>query len=149
MAVLRFDFTGLGESGDNFGNSDFGSNLDDVVSAANSLRAVLAAPTILIGHSLGSAAVLVATSPDTRDASCGDVVMLIGGGCGRVRAHTHRRSTVRQSERIVRWLGSQFSRGNRRRTVSWRTGRSGRATACVLRRSRTCCCRGPRPGSDP
>ncbi|SFB56591.1 putative redox protein [Amycolatopsis marina] len=61
IAVLRFDFTGLGQSGGDFGNTGFRSNIDDVVSAANHLRAVLAAPAILIGHSLGGAAVLAAT----------------------------------------------------------------------------------------
>jgi putative redox protein len=68
IAVLRFDFTGLGESGGDFSNTTFSSNVDDLVHAADYLRDNFAAPSILIGHSLGGAAVLAATSriPETR-----------------------------------------------------------------------------------
>ena len=60
IAVLRFDFTGLGGSGGDFGNTDFSSNIEDLVLAADHLRTTHAAPTLLIGHSLGGAAVLAA-----------------------------------------------------------------------------------------
>jgi alpha-beta hydrolase superfamily lysophospholipase len=60
IAVLRFDFTGLGGSGGDFGNTDFSSNVADLVHAADHLRGRFAAPTLLIGHSLGGAAVLAA-----------------------------------------------------------------------------------------
>ncbi len=60
VAVLRFDFTGLGSSEGDFANTDFSSNVDDLVLAASFLRESYAAPTLLIGHSLGGAAVLVA-----------------------------------------------------------------------------------------
>src|SRR6201996_7991573 len=60
IAVLRFDFTGLGSSEGEFANSTFSSNADDLVAAADHLREKLAAPAILIGHSLGGAAVLAA-----------------------------------------------------------------------------------------
>src|SRR5580704_14889344 len=60
IAVLRFDFTGLGASEGEFANTTFSSNIDDLVAAADHLRQVLAAPAILIGHSLGGAAVLAA-----------------------------------------------------------------------------------------
>ncbi|MEO3874761.1 bifunctional alpha/beta hydrolase/OsmC family protein [Nonomuraea sp. B12E4] len=60
IAVLRFDFTGLGGSGGDFGNTDFSSNVADVVAAADHLRERFAAPVLLIGHSLGGAAVLAA-----------------------------------------------------------------------------------------
>ncbi len=60
VAVLRFDFTGLGMSEGEFANTTFSSNVDDLVAAADHLRATLAAPAILIGHSLGGAAVLAA-----------------------------------------------------------------------------------------
>ncbi|HEX4249884.1 MAG TPA: bifunctional alpha/beta hydrolase/OsmC family protein [Pseudonocardia sp.] len=60
IAVLRFDFTGLGTSGGDFGNTDFSSNVADLVNAADHLRENFAAPTLLIGHSLGGAAVLAA-----------------------------------------------------------------------------------------
>ncbi len=60
IAVLRFDFTGLGGSAGEFANTTFSSNIDDLVAAADHLREKLAAPAILIGHSLGGAAVLAA-----------------------------------------------------------------------------------------
>ena len=60
IAVLRFDFTGLGASEGEFANTTFSSNVDDLVAAADHLREKLAAPAILVGHSLGGAAVLAA-----------------------------------------------------------------------------------------
>jgi uncharacterized OsmC-like protein/alpha-beta hydrolase superfamily lysophospholipase len=60
IAVLRFDFTGLGGSEGEFANTHFSSNVDDLVAAADHLRQTRAAPTILIGHSLGGSAVLAA-----------------------------------------------------------------------------------------
>ncbi len=60
IAVLRFDFAGLGESEGEFAASTFSSNVDDLIAAADHLRDRLAAPAILIGHSLGGAAVLAA-----------------------------------------------------------------------------------------
>lgn len=62
IAVLRFDFTGLGNSEGEFANTNFSSNLDDLVAAADHLREAYQAPKILIGHSLGGAAVLAAAS---------------------------------------------------------------------------------------
>src|SRR5262245_24766058 len=58
--VLRFDFTGLGSSHGEFENTGFSSNVEDLVRAAAHLRAHFAPPAILIGHSLGGAAVLAA-----------------------------------------------------------------------------------------
>ncbi len=58
FAVLRFDFTGLGSSEGDFANSNFSSNVQDLVAAADYLREHYMAPSILIGHSLGGAAVL-------------------------------------------------------------------------------------------
>jgi uncharacterized OsmC-like protein/pimeloyl-ACP methyl ester carboxylesterase len=60
IAVLRFDFTGLGSSEGEFANSTFSSNVADLVRAANHLRETRKAPTLLIGHSLGGAAILAA-----------------------------------------------------------------------------------------
>ena len=60
VGVLRFDFTGLGSSEGDFANTDFSSNVEDLVRAADYLRATFEAPAILIGHSLGGAAVLAA-----------------------------------------------------------------------------------------
>lgn len=60
IAVLRFDFTGLGASEGEFGSTNFTSNVDDLLSAVDYLRDNFEAPKILIGHSLGGAAVLAA-----------------------------------------------------------------------------------------
>lgn len=60
IAVLRFDFTGLGHSGGEFANTTFTSNVDDLAAAARYLKARGMAPALLIGHSLGGAAVLKA-----------------------------------------------------------------------------------------
>ncbi len=68
IAVLRFDFTGLGASDGEFANTTFASNVADLVAAANELRRKRRAPAILIGHSLGGAAVLAAAGevPEAR-----------------------------------------------------------------------------------
>src|SRR6202035_693064 len=58
IAVLRFDFTGIGSSEGEFANTNFSSNVGDLVAAANYLREHHAAPSLLIGHSLGGTAVL-------------------------------------------------------------------------------------------
>lgn len=60
VAMLRFDFAGLGASAGDFADTNFSSNVDDLVAAADFLRARFAAPTLLVGHSLGGAAVLAA-----------------------------------------------------------------------------------------
>jgi putative redox protein len=62
IAVLRFDFTGLGASEGEFANTNFSSNVGDLLAAAGWLRAELEAPKLLIGHSLGGAAVLAAAA---------------------------------------------------------------------------------------
>lgn len=58
IAVFRFDFTGLGSSAGDFANTNFSSNVGDLVAAADHLRDNFEAPKMLIGHSLGGAAVL-------------------------------------------------------------------------------------------
>jgi len=60
IAVLRFDFTGLGHSGGEFANTGFSSNVEDLLQAVNFLREHYEAPQLLIGHSLGGAAILTA-----------------------------------------------------------------------------------------
>ena len=78
IAVLRFDFTGLGASEGEFANTNFSSNVADLVAAANHLRKMHRAPAILIGHSLGGAAVIAAAGqvPEARAivtiAACAD-----------------------------------------------------------------------------
>lgn len=58
IAVLRFDFTGLGKSDGEFASTNFSSNKQDLIIAADYLREHFEAPGLLIGHSLGGAAVL-------------------------------------------------------------------------------------------
>lgn len=60
IAVLRFDFTGLGNSDGDFENTTFSTNVGDLVAAAAALREHHSAPQLLVGHSLGGAAVLAA-----------------------------------------------------------------------------------------
>ncbi|MXW03732.1 MAG: OsmC family protein [Gemmatimonadetes bacterium] len=62
MAVLQFDFTGLGDSEGDFSDTGFASNVDDLVAAARYLASRHEAPRVLIGHSLGGAAVLKAAA---------------------------------------------------------------------------------------
>jgi len=67
IAVLRFDFTGLGASGGDFANTNFSSNVGDLIAAVDWLRENRQAPSLLIGHSLGGAAVLAA-APKIKEA---------------------------------------------------------------------------------
>jgi len=62
LATLRFDFTGLGGSEGEFANTDFTSNVADLVAAARWLEAEHGAPSLLVGHSFGGAAVLAAAA---------------------------------------------------------------------------------------
>jgi len=68
FAVLRFDFTGLGGSEGDFGNTNFSSNVEDLVAAADYLRDEFQAPQLLVGHSLGGTAVMIAAAriPESR-----------------------------------------------------------------------------------
>lgn len=60
IAVLRFDFTGLGYSDGEFADTNFSSNIQDLLAAAKAMEEMLDAPQLLIGHSLGGTAVLMA-----------------------------------------------------------------------------------------
>ena len=60
IAVVRFDFTGLGKSQGTFAESHFSSNVSDVISVHQYMKTNFSAPTLLVGHSLGGAAVIVA-----------------------------------------------------------------------------------------
>ncbi len=62
FGVLRFDFTGLGESEGDFADTNFSGNVEDLVAAARYLTEKHTAPTLLIGHSLGGAAVIFAAT---------------------------------------------------------------------------------------
>jgi putative redox protein len=95
VAVLRFDFTGLGSSQGDFANTHFSSNVEDLVRAADYLRSHYEAPVILIGHSLGGAAVLVAAEriPEAKavvtigaPADVAHVLRQLGGSLDRIRS---------------------------------------------------------------
>lgn len=68
IGMLRFDFGGLGASAGNFGDTNFSSNVDELVAAAGFLREKFAAPRLLVGHSMGGTAVLAAAHriPESR-----------------------------------------------------------------------------------
>lgn len=68
IALFRFDYTGLGASGGDFANTNFTSNVNDLIAAANFMREKFAAPQILVGHSLGGTAAIAAASkiPEVR-----------------------------------------------------------------------------------
>jgi putative redox protein len=108
VAVLRFDFTGLGSSEGDFANTDFSSNVEDLVCAAGWLRDNHAAPVILIGHSLGGAAVLAAAGriPEAKavvtigaPADAAHVLHQLGGSLDRIRS---------EGEAEVRLAGRPF-----------------------------------------
>lgn len=62
FAVLRFDFTGLGDSEGDFADTNFTSNIEDLIEAARFLEREYEAPEMLIGHSLGGAAIICAAA---------------------------------------------------------------------------------------
>lgn len=62
FTTLRFDFTGLGQSDGDFANTNFSSNIEDLIAAGKFMATKMQAPSLLIGHSLGGAAVIQAAS---------------------------------------------------------------------------------------
>jgi putative redox protein len=98
IGVLRFDFTGLGESEGEFGDEGFSGDVQDLVAAARAMAEAGRAPTLLIGHSLGGAAVLAAAGelPEVKAvATIGapfDVAHVeehLGQGVEHIREHGH------------------------------------------------------------
>jgi putative redox protein len=77
MGVFRFDFTGLGESEGDFADTNFSSNIDDLNAASKYMEQEWSAPRMLIGHSLGGAAVLQAA----HHISSAEAVATIGAPC--------------------------------------------------------------------
>jgi alpha/beta superfamily hydrolase len=73
IGVLRFDFTGIGDSDGNFSQTNFASDVDDIVAVAEYMAANYEAPKLLIGHSMGGTAMLHAAS---RIPSCTAAVTL-------------------------------------------------------------------------
>ena len=106
IAVLRFDFTGLGGSGGDFANTDFSSNVDDLLAAAEFLSAEYSAPALLVGHSLGGTAVLAAAGRIPQATA----VATIGAPCAPEHvAHLFRAST----EQIEREGAAEVDLGGR------------------------------------
>ena len=105
IAVFRFDFTGLGESEGDFADTNFSSNVDDLVAAADFLRDNHEAPKMLIGHSLGGTAVLQAA---VRIPSA-EAVATIGSPCepSHVTRHLGDATSVieAEGEAVVRLAG--------------------------------------------
>lgn len=106
MAVLRFDFTGLAESEGDFSQTNFSTNVSDIVAAAEFLRQNHAAPLLLIGHSLGGVAAIVAATqiPSLR------ALVTIGAPCDPAHI-THlfkgREAELRQKGEIEVSLGGR------------------------------------------
>ncbi len=109
IATLRFDFTGLGESDGDFADTTFSTDVDDLVAAARFLEREYDAPALLVGHSLGGAAVLQAAArvPSAR------AVATIGAPCepGHVVHHFAERleEIRRQGEASVSLAGRPFT----------------------------------------
>jgi len=108
VAVLRFDFTGLGSSEGDFANTNFSSNVEDLLRAADYLRSHYEAPAVLIGHSLGGAAVLAAADriPDAKavvtigaPSDAAHVLRQLGGSLDQIRS---------QGEAMVQLAGRPF-----------------------------------------
>jgi putative redox protein len=109
IAVLRFDFTGLGNSDGDFANTNFSSNIEDLVQAAKALQAQYRAPQLLIGHSLGGAAVLgVAAKLDSIKA----VVTIAAPATAQHVAHLFKEEAAQieaQGEAVVALGAREFS----------------------------------------
>ena len=80
IALFRFDYTGLGASGGNFADTNFSSNVGDLIAAADFMRKNFEAPQILVGHSLGGTAAIAAASqiPEVK------AVATIGSPCDTI-----------------------------------------------------------------
>lgn len=108
IAVFRFDFTGLGDSGGNFEDTNFSSNVEDLIAAADYMRDEMQAPSILIGHSLGGAAVIQAAS----QISEAKAVVTIGAPSepSHVEKHfeSHRDEIEQSGSAIVKLAGRPF-----------------------------------------
>jgi uncharacterized OsmC-like protein/alpha/beta superfamily hydrolase len=107
IAVLRFDFTGIGSSEGEFANTNFSSNVGDLVAAADYLRRNHGPPSLLIGHSLGGAAVLAA-APHVPDATA---VVTIGAPA----------SAVHVARNFAASLADVFQKGTAEVTLAGRT----------------------------
>ena len=114
IAVLRFDFTGLGSSEGDFANSTFSSNVADLVLAAAHLRQTRKAPAILIGHSLGGAAILAAAgqfrTPKPSSPSPRRLIPPMSPTCSRITSTTSAsKATWKSHSQAVRFASSASS----------------------------------------
>ncbi len=98
IQVLRFDFTGLGQSEGDFSSTGFSSNVDDLIDAANFLAGRGEAPALLVGHSLGGTAVLaaaheigsaVAVATIGSPANANHILGVIKGGLEEIETEGH------------------------------------------------------------
>ncbi len=111
IAVVRFDFTGLGGSEGDFANTNFTSNVQDLLCAVDELRRQANAPALLIGHSLGGAAVLSA-APSVPEAQAvvtigapsdpGHVAHLFGDELEAIATEGERKVTLAGREFVIR-----------------------------------------------
>lgn len=109
IATLRFDFTGLGNSGGDFSNTNFSSNLEDLKAAADFMSNEGMAPQILIGHSLGGAAVL-AVGQQLPEAKA--IVTIAAPATGKHIEHLfarHRDTIDENDQATVDLAGRQFT----------------------------------------
>jgi len=122
VGVLRFDFTGLGSSDGEFANTNFSSNVEDLVHAAAYLRANFAAPRLLIGHSLGGAAVLAAAAeiPEAKavvtigaPADVTHVLNQFGGSLDEIRQRGEARVTLAGRQFTIRRTFLEDAEGHR------------------------------------
>jgi len=122
IGVLRFDFTGLGSSEGEFANTNFSSNVEDLVHAAAYLRANFAAPQLLIGHSLGGAAVLAAAAeiPEAKavvtigaPADVTHVLNQFGGSLDEIRQTGEARVTLAGRQFTIRRTFLEDAEGHR------------------------------------
>ncbi|MCG8379091.1 MAG: bifunctional alpha/beta hydrolase/OsmC family protein [Proteobacteria bacterium] len=108
IATLRFDFTGLGNSDGDFSNTNFSSNVDDLVYAAKYLEQHHASPRLIIGHSLGGAAVLIAAQ---KIESISAVVTIAAPATAEHVGHlleTDREKIIANEESVVNLAGRKF-----------------------------------------
>ena len=133
VGVLRFDFTGLGSSEGEFANTNFSSNVEDLVHAAAYLRANFAAPHLLIGQSLGGAAVLAAAAeiPEAKavvtigaPADVAHVFHQFGGSLDEIRQRGEARVTLAGRQFTIRRTFIEDAEGHR---LTSRIGTLGKA----------------------
>ena len=133
VGVLRFDFTGLGSSEGEFANTNFSSNVEDLVHAAAYLRANFVAPHLLIGHSLGGAAVLAAAAeiPEAKavvtigaPADVAHVFHQFGGSLDEIRQRGEARVTLAGRQFTIRRTFIEDAEGH---SLTSRIGTLGKA----------------------